>query len=366
MGAKPDYENLRKIIPISGDIILKCTCKDEIRRVPLNQCPTYDELCFMLQRLFKSKLSDNIDDYVLKYRDEDGDMVSIVDDADISVAASQYKVLKVVVYEKMTLQDSTTGIVELSNLSLNSNGHQDIMENLRTIQKALDAIRATLAADEGTSNRKEASIPASSYRPLSQDEMAEFMPKSETNGKVDPSEVKEKSEQTAEQKRPKTSDNYAYPSSSGQPFQAPPQASPQQARAPPMSQSQSHSNPPPPQPYNLQSSVYEGQQRPPTHRFSSQNLPPGTPQASYNAPYSSATPTSAPPSQPAYPTSQSSTPYYPQTAQQPPPYGNQPGASFRSPPPPSGDNYNRYPASANAPSAPSPYYGPGYDSRYGH
>ncbi|GAN04655.1 hypothetical protein MAM1_0070d04116 [Mucor ambiguus] len=84
-----DYTNLRKIV--TGDIIIKCRFSNEIRRIPINGVPTYDELCLMMYRVFKQNIKSS-QDISLKYQDED--------DIDITHAISISNLLKVTVYDK--------------------------------------------------------------------------------------------------------------------------------------------------------------------------------------------------------------------------------------------------------------------------
>ncbi|KAL9542010.1 hypothetical protein MBANPS3_008826 [Mucor bainieri] len=92
-----DYTNLRKIV--TGDIIVKCRFGNEIRRIPINGVPSYDELCLMMYRVFKDDIKSS-QDISLKYQDEEGDMISLLDDIDITHAISISNLLKVTVYDK--------------------------------------------------------------------------------------------------------------------------------------------------------------------------------------------------------------------------------------------------------------------------
>ena len=70
----------------AGQLIIKATYGEDIRRIPIhNDDLTYDELVLMMQRVFKGVLKSD-EDLVLKYRDEDGDLVSLVDTNDLSHA----------------------------------------------------------------------------------------------------------------------------------------------------------------------------------------------------------------------------------------------------------------------------------------
>ena len=70
----------------AGQLIIKASYGEDIRRIPIhNDDLTYDELVLMMQRVFKGVLKSD-EDLVLKYRDEDGDLVSLVDTNDLSHA----------------------------------------------------------------------------------------------------------------------------------------------------------------------------------------------------------------------------------------------------------------------------------------
>ncbi len=104
---------------LTGKIIIKAEYGDVIRKVPIhNEEITYDELLIMMVRLFKLSPTDEIE---LKYRDEDGDLVSIVDGNDIAFAIQCSRLLKlkvlvnaktpsVSVTERKVIRDELIGI----------------------------------------------------------------------------------------------------------------------------------------------------------------------------------------------------------------------------------------------------------------
>ena len=68
----------------SGPITIKVRLGEDVRRIPIhNEELTYADLQLMMQRVFKLKPSDDVG---IKYADEDGDLVSIADDTDLSAA----------------------------------------------------------------------------------------------------------------------------------------------------------------------------------------------------------------------------------------------------------------------------------------
>ncbi|KAG0356389.1 hypothetical protein BG005_004680 [Podila minutissima] len=96
------YEGLRKLTLGDKPVVIKFKCAGTNLRVPIAQVPTYNELCFIIQRLFRTSVSTNLDNYVLRYEDEDGDLITILDDADITHAISLSNLLKLTVNDKVT------------------------------------------------------------------------------------------------------------------------------------------------------------------------------------------------------------------------------------------------------------------------
>lgn len=91
-------ENDFSQLDLSGKIIIKVQYLDDIRRIPIiGDEITYDELILMMQRLFKLQPSDEIQ---LKYRDDDNDLISIIDDNDLSFAIQYSRILKLMMYVK--------------------------------------------------------------------------------------------------------------------------------------------------------------------------------------------------------------------------------------------------------------------------
>ncbi|KAI7817618.1 hypothetical protein BC939DRAFT_318974 [Gamsiella multidivaricata] len=137
------YEGPRKLTLGENPVIIKFKCAGTNLRVSIAQVPTFNELCFMVQRLFRSALSSNLDNLILRYEDEgkgsnplcwspfffcvsavlsfsmsdsltcsnpnarctpllDGDLVTIQDDADITHAVLLSPLLKLTVNDKVT------------------------------------------------------------------------------------------------------------------------------------------------------------------------------------------------------------------------------------------------------------------------
>ncbi|KAJ3064279.1 hypothetical protein HK102_008244 [Quaeritorhiza haematococci] len=140
-------------------IVVKAVCTTpegrEIRRLPMSRLPgelTYDELCIMLHRLFKKSLSANIDNLVLKYIDEDGDLVCLESDIDISHALSMNSVLRVNVYDKAVLPvPNTTNtlntLMKDLSISITPNNLTTLKSAFVDIRDKIDVILKTLTVD---------------------------------------------------------------------------------------------------------------------------------------------------------------------------------------------------------------------------
>lgn len=96
---------------LSGKLIIKVQLGDDIRRIPIhNEDITYDELVLMMQRVYRGKLSTN-DDIVIKYKDEDGDLITIFDSSDLTFAIQCSRILKITLFVN-GVQPSSVGDVQ--------------------------------------------------------------------------------------------------------------------------------------------------------------------------------------------------------------------------------------------------------------
>ncbi|XP_042237893.1 protein TFG-like isoform X2 [Homarus americanus] len=95
-------------LDLSGKLIIKAQLGEDIRRIPIhNEDMTYDELILMMQRVFRGSLSPD-DDITLKYKDEDGDLVTIFDSSDLAFAIQCSRILKLTILlngQRTTMQD---------------------------------------------------------------------------------------------------------------------------------------------------------------------------------------------------------------------------------------------------------------------
>ncbi|KAL1459185.1 hypothetical protein WDU94_011192 [Cyamophila willieti] len=129
-----------KQLDLSGKLMIKVQLGDDIRRIAIhNEALTYDELLLMLQRIFRNKLS-STDNILIKYKDEDGDLITIFDSSDLLFAIQYSRVLKLKIFPHV--DDSGCG-------SLNNNVYlpphlQSIRQELRFIRDRVNALLETV------------------------------------------------------------------------------------------------------------------------------------------------------------------------------------------------------------------------------
>lgn len=128
-------------LDLSGKLIIKATVGTDIRRIPIhNDDLTYDELVLMMQRVFKSVISTD-DDLLLKYKDEDGDLVTITDSADLSYAIQYCRVLKLSV-----IVNPEAGGVN-ANSENHTNIHPNVIKELINIRDRVTRLLDTIHKD---------------------------------------------------------------------------------------------------------------------------------------------------------------------------------------------------------------------------
>uniref|UniRef100_A0A452QLT5 Trafficking from ER to golgi regulator n=1 Tax=Ursus americanus TaxID=9643 RepID=A0A452QLT5_URSAM len=92
-------------LDLSGKLIIKAQLGEDIRRIPIhNEDITYDELVLMMQRVFRGKLLSN-DEVTIKYKDEDGDLITIFDSSDLSFAIQCSRILKLTLFDTVDGRD---------------------------------------------------------------------------------------------------------------------------------------------------------------------------------------------------------------------------------------------------------------------
>uniref|UniRef100_A0A5S6QFF9 PB1 domain-containing protein n=1 Tax=Trichuris muris TaxID=70415 RepID=A0A5S6QFF9_TRIMR len=82
----------------SKTLIIKAALGDDIRKIPIqNDDITYDELILMMQRVFKDQLNP-VDEVTVKYKDEDGDLITVLDNSDLAFAIQCNRVLRLTLF----------------------------------------------------------------------------------------------------------------------------------------------------------------------------------------------------------------------------------------------------------------------------
>lgn len=131
---------------LTGKLIIKVSLGDDIRRIPIhNEDITYDELILMMQRVFRDQLTAS-DDVTLKYQDEDGDLITLFDSADLAAAIAYSRVLKLTLFVngKMVGDKAAMSVVD-----------QNVKRELRQIRDRINHILDSLDSNTGEGNNKE-------------------------------------------------------------------------------------------------------------------------------------------------------------------------------------------------------------------
>lgn len=139
-------------IDLTGKLIIKVQLNDDIRRIPIhNEALTLDELVLMMQRVYKGKLSSN-DDITIKYKDEDGDLITIFDSTDLCFAIQCSHILKLQIFlnnDDKSEQSEPSSLPCLTEMKL----------QLRTIRdqvnKLLDGLNNGQNDEKSTDNNSE-------------------------------------------------------------------------------------------------------------------------------------------------------------------------------------------------------------------
>lgn len=154
--------DLKSELDLSGKVIIKVQLGEDIRRIPIhNDAITYDELVLMMQRIFNGKLN-STDDISIKYKDEDGDLITINDSSDLSFAIQCSRVLKLIILMHSSVDTEITSTEAKPNSTLDYSEINEIKVQLRIIRdhvnKLLDSLDVPVAAtSQPISNEKSSS-----------------------------------------------------------------------------------------------------------------------------------------------------------------------------------------------------------------
>ncbi|CAM4895953.1 unnamed protein product [Rotaria socialis] len=117
----------------SGKLIIKAQLGDDIRKMMIhNEDLTLNELVLMMERVFSGKIS-NSDELTIKYLDDDGDKITLLNDSDLTVALHFHKLLRLFVF--VNGNDLTN-----TNTTDNANKEGDLVD-AKTFRHELQQIR---------------------------------------------------------------------------------------------------------------------------------------------------------------------------------------------------------------------------------
>jgi len=166
---------------LTGKLIIKVSLGDDIRRIPIhNDEITYDELILMMQRVFRDRLSGS-DDVTLKYKDEDGDLITLFDSADLAAAIAYSRVLKLTLFVNGKIVSGNAG---RSKAPLS----HDILSELRSIRDRITQILDSVHDEAPTSIEENKAAQSHSYEKIDHSlsvmklESKEFDPLQRTQG----------------------------------------------------------------------------------------------------------------------------------------------------------------------------------------
>ncbi|XP_034234908.1 protein TFG-like [Thrips palmi] len=141
-------------LDLSGKLIIKVQLGDDVRRIPIhNEAITYDELVLMMQRVFRGKLN-STDDITIKYKDEDGDLITIFDSSDLAFAVQYSRILKLLL---LVGDQKNDGQLQLQATQVN--------EVRRELQQIRDQVNRLLDSLTNASLSNVSSKPSKSDKP---------------------------------------------------------------------------------------------------------------------------------------------------------------------------------------------------------
>ncbi|XP_067951141.1 protein TFG-like [Watersipora subatra] len=126
---------LRGGLDLDGRIVIKVQLGNDVRKMLIhNDDVTYDELVLMMQRIYKGTIKQD-DELTIKYRDEDGDLITIFDSTDVSFAIQTCnRQLKLVLYVnglERSFDDAEVGTIR--------KGLRNVRDLVNTLLDQIDA-----------------------------------------------------------------------------------------------------------------------------------------------------------------------------------------------------------------------------------
>ncbi|XP_060519818.1 protein TFG-like isoform X2 [Cylas formicarius] len=198
-GSGGNKMDMKTELDLSGKLIIKVQLGDDIRRIPIhNEAITYDELVLMMQRVFRGKLTAN-DDITLKYKDEDGDLVTIFDSTDLSFAIQCSRILKLQVLLNSEIKHDSAGSINQTEVTNLKNQLRSIRDQVNKLLDSLDTAGHVKSAHNQHDSSESGAETTQSSAPLNKVNSSEFDPLQEKTQKNGTEEQKEPSKPSTPQ-----------------------------------------------------------------------------------------------------------------------------------------------------------------------
>lgn len=133
--------------------------------IKINDCCLFLELVLMMERIFAGKIS-NSDELTIKYLDNDGDKITLLNDSDLTVALHFHKVLRVFVLVNGSEQfpNSSTDNVNKEGSLIDAKTFRTELQQIRnSVQTILD--RLQLSTNQETTNKEVEETPIKAPAP---------------------------------------------------------------------------------------------------------------------------------------------------------------------------------------------------------
>ncbi|XP_023013054.1 protein TFG-like isoform X1 [Leptinotarsa decemlineata] len=181
--------DIKSELDLSGKLIIKVQLGDDIRRIPIhNESLTYDELVLMMQRVFRGKLSAN-DDITIKYKDEDGDLITIFESNDLSFAIQSSRILKLQILLNSELKTDATSALSSTEVINLKKQLRNIRDQVNDILDSIDVNENKVASgahqESGETSNIDSNQSASSLNKVNSGEFDPLQDKNQKNGTED-------------------------------------------------------------------------------------------------------------------------------------------------------------------------------------
>ncbi|UJR28318.1 hypothetical protein I4U23_009561 [Adineta vaga] len=142
---------------LSGQLIIKAQLGDDIRKMMIhNEDLTLNELVLMMERIFAGKIS-NSDELTIKYLDDDGDKITLLNDSDLTVALHFHKILRVFVLVNGNEQINTNSkenSQQEGNLIDTKIFRTELQQIRNSVQTILDRLQLSTSQTTVTNNQE--------------------------------------------------------------------------------------------------------------------------------------------------------------------------------------------------------------------